>query len=61
MNKTLLEILKKYQPDEETAAILLSADPDSVRVRADREQRALEIRAFFPQYIEKKILYTIIL
>lgn len=59
MNKTLLEILKKYQPDEETAAILLSADPDSVRVRADREQRALEIRAFFPRYIEKKILYTI--
>lgn len=59
MSKTLLEILNKYQPSEENAKLLQTADPDSIVVRADRDQRILEIKAAFPQYIEKSVLYSI--
>lgn len=59
MSKTLLEILNKYHPSERNAELLKTADPDSVRVRADRDQRILEVCASFPSYISKNILYSI--
>ena len=59
MSKNLLEILNKYHPSREIADLLLKADPESLRVRADRDQRILEIHAAFPEYIQKSLLYSI--
>lgn len=59
MSKTLLEILNKYQPNEEIAQLLQTADPDSIRIRADKDQRILEVHAAFPKYIAKSKLYSI--
>lgn len=59
MSKNLLEWLNRYHPTEETKAILLTADPETVKFRVDKDQRAMEIRASFPQYIEKRTLYQI--
>ncbi len=58
MSRPLLEILNKYKPTEEIAALLQTADPDSIRIRADQQMRALEISEAFPQYIAKRLLYT---
>ena len=57
MSKTLLEILNKYHPSKNNAEILSLADLDSIKVRADRENRLLEIHAAFPHYIPKKTFY----
>ena len=59
MSKTLLDWLKLYHPEGEFKSLLLSADSDSIRFRVDKELRAMEIRAAFPQYIPKKTLYAI--
>lgn len=59
MKKNLLEILKKYQPEEFYRGLLLLADPETIRVRADQEQRILWIDANFSKVISKKDLYTI--
>ena len=55
--KTLPEILSKYSPDDETRALLLSAE--DVVVKADKEARALQIIARFPRLIPKETLYRI--
>ena len=55
--KTLIEILKRYEPDERTSRLLLLAE-DTV-VRADKDSKLLEIKARFPKIIEKKTLYRI--
>lgn len=59
MSKNILEIFSKYQPDEADKRFLLSAVPDSIRVRADREQRIVELHAEFPQILHKPALYKI--
>ena len=59
MSKTLLEWLKRYQPSSENKALLLMADPESIQFRVDKDLRAMEIRASFPQYISKQTLYQI--
>ena len=56
MSKTLLEILNKYHPSPKVAELLEQADPDSLRVRADRDNRMLEVCAAFPKYISKSKL-----
>lgn len=53
--KTLPEILAKYRPDADTRAWLLSAT--DISVRADKENRALQISASFPHLISKDTLY----
>ena len=58
MSKTLLEWLKRYHPEGEFKSLLLSANSDSIRLRVDKELRVMEIRAAFPQYIDKRTLYT---
>ena len=55
--KTLIEILKRYEPDERTSRLLLLAE-DTV-VRADKDSKLLEIKARFPKIIDKRTLYRI--
>ena len=59
MSKTLLEILNRYVPNREAEEILKSADADSISLRADKQQRALEISVAFPHVIPKLKLYEI--
>ena len=54
MSKTLLQILNKYHPDDKTAGWLLSADPENLRIEADKDQRLLRFFASFQTYIPKK-------
>ncbi len=53
--KTLLEILYKYTPDEGTRTLLSTAE--NPRVRADKENRALQLEVDFPALVPKDILY----
>ena len=55
--RTLLQILKKYEPGRRFREILESASDYSVR--ADKERRMLEISAHFPAPIEKEELYAL--
>ena len=55
--KSLIEILKRYEPDERTSRLLLLAE-DTV-VRADKDAKLLEIKARFPKIIDKRTLYRI--
>ena len=55
--RTLLDIFHKYHPGEETAAVLLSAY--DYKLRIDREQKLVEVRAHFPALISKRDLYRI--
>ncbi len=59
MSKNLLQIFNRYTPDERFAQILLSADPESIVLRADKPQRLIEVIAAFPQIIPKRTLYEI--
>ncbi len=59
MSKNLLEIFNRYQPDERYAQILLSAAPDSITLRADKEQRMIEATASFDRVVPRRILYEI--
>ncbi len=57
MEKTLLDILKKYQPTAEESKILLSAEHFSVQI--NKEDKLLKIFADFPEPIKKEKLYAI--
>ena len=55
--KTALEILYKYTPDSTARAILEKAQ--NPMVRADKENRALQMELDFPRLVEKEELYRI--
>ena len=55
--RTLLQILKKYEPGRRFKEILESAS--DFTVRADKERRMLEISAHFPAVIDKEELYSL--
>jgi len=59
MSKNLLEIFNRYEPSEEFAKILLSADADTVKLQADKPQRFIQVSAAFPRVIPKRTLYRI--
>ena len=59
MSRTILEIFNRYTPDDEAREILLSADADSIKLRADKGQRAVELIASFPNRIPKLTFYRI--
>ncbi|MBE6602337.1 MAG: PolC-type DNA polymerase III [Ruminococcaceae bacterium] len=60
MSKTLLEIFHRYEPSSaEFRQILESADPDSIKLRADKPQRFIEASAAFPCVIPRRTLYRI--
>ena len=59
MSRTFLEIFSRYTPSNENAEILLSADPSSITLRADKPQKLLEASAAFPHVIPKLKLYQI--
>ena len=49
MSKNLLEIFNRYHPDNASAEVLLSADAAGISLRADKEQRIIEVTAPFPR------------
>ena len=55
--KTVLEILNRYQPDSTARAILERAE--NPVVRADKENRALQMELDFPRLVDKEELYRI--
>lgn len=57
MTKKITEIFKRYMPNEDYLRIL--EDAYDVNVRADRDLKLAEVRAFFPYLIKKSDLYTI--
>ena len=59
MSKNLLEIFNRYQPDNASAEALLSADADGISLRADKEQRIIEVTAPFSRIIPRTELYRI--
>ena len=59
MSKTLPEIFSKYHPDEQDLRLLLSASPESVRLRCDRDQRIMEIGVDFPAPVRRADLFRI--
>ncbi|MBR6782179.1 MAG: hypothetical protein IKM33_03160 [Clostridia bacterium] len=50
--KTVLEILNRYQPDSTARAILERAE--NPVVRADKENRALQMELDFPRLVDKE-------
>ena len=56
MSKTLIDIFSKYHPAEPDRQWLLSAPPESIRLRFDREQKFVEISASFPHIIRRAAL-----
>ena len=54
--KNLLEIFAKYEPNERTAAWMLTAT--DIRLRADKERRMIEVSAAFPALVAKSALYA---
>ncbi|MBQ9796732.1 MAG: PolC-type DNA polymerase III [Clostridia bacterium] len=59
MSKNFLEIFNRYQPDAATAEILLSATASGISLRADKEQRMIEVTVPFPRIVPKTELYRI--
>ena len=59
MSKNFLEIFNRYQPSSQFEQILLSADPSSIKLRADKPQRCIEASAAFPRIIPRLTLYEI--
>ena len=59
MSKNLLEIFNRYQPDNASAEALLSADANGIALRADKEQRIIEVSAPFSRIIPRVELYRI--
>ena len=59
MSKNLLEIFNRYHPDDASARVLLSADVGGISLRADKEQRIIEVTAPFPRIIPRAELYRI--
>ena len=56
-SRTLLEVLKKYQPGSRLREILTDAVEFSMR--ADKEKRMLEISVTFSSVVDKEDLYEI--
>ena len=59
MSKNLLEIFNRYAPSREVSELLLSADTESISLRVDQQQRAIEVSVAFPYVIPKCRLYAI--
>ena len=59
MSKNLLEIFNRYQPDNASAEILLLADANGISLRADKEQRIIEVTAPFSRIVPRVELYRI--
>ena len=59
MSKNLLEIFNRYTPDNASAELLLLADADGISLRADKEQRIIEVSAPFSRVIPRTELYRI--
>ncbi len=57
MAKTFLQIFAKYFPDEKDAELLLRAE--DIKLRADKENRIIQVEASFPNLIDKDTLYRI--
>ncbi len=55
--KNLLEIFYKYHPEASDAAWLRQAT--DIALRADKENRMIEVRASFPEPIRKAVLYRV--
>ena len=55
--RTLLDIFNKYTPGPEAKELLLSAR--DFRMRIDREQKLVEVRASFDAPISKRLLYRV--
>ncbi|MBR3862750.1 MAG: PHP domain-containing protein, partial [Clostridia bacterium] len=55
--KNLLEIFYKYHPEASDAAWLRQAT--DIALRADKENRMIEVRACFPEPIRKAVLYRV--
>ncbi|MBQ2773809.1 MAG: hypothetical protein IJF45_05645, partial [Clostridia bacterium] len=55
--KNLLEIFYKYHPEASDAAWLRQAT--DIALRADKENRMIEVRASFPELIRKAVLYRV--
>ena len=59
MSRNFLEIFSRYEPKAEDAELLLSADADTIQLRADKPQRLIEASAAFPRVISIRTLYKI--
>ena len=59
MSKNLLEIFNRYTPDNASAELLLLADANGISLRADKEQRIIEVSAPFSRVIPRTDLYRI--
>ena len=59
MSKNLLEIFNRYHPDDASAKVLLLADANGISLRADKEQRIIEVTAPFSQVVPRAVLYRI--
>ena len=59
MSKNLLEIFNRYQPDNASAEILLLADANGISLRADKEQRIIEVKAPFSRVVPRVEFYRI--
>lgn len=57
MEKTLLDIFKRYNPHGIYKTIMQSARSPGARV--DRERKIIEVKAFFSKIVEKETLYRI--
>ncbi len=57
MEKSLLDVLKRYNPHGTHKAILQKSTSRGVRV--DRDRKIIEIKACFQKIVEKEILYKI--
>lgn len=58
MQKKLSEIFKRYKPDEDVLVRILE-DASDISVRADRDLKLAEVRAFFPYLVKKADIYRI--
>ncbi|MBR2721891.1 MAG: PolC-type DNA polymerase III [Clostridia bacterium] len=59
MSRTLFEIFSRYQPSAQMAEIFYAADADSIRLRADKPNRFIEVEVAFSRYIPKSRLYQL--
>jgi len=59
MSKNLLEIFNRYEPSADYAQILRSADPETIKLHADKPQRLIQVSAAFPRVVAKRTLYKI--
>ncbi len=58
MAKSLAEYFPAYTPSSENRAAVMKCAQE-VSLRVDRERRMVEVRAFFPDIVEKSLLYAL--